>query len=109
MVCTESIGSTRRWIAGVRTDNTSLILADIPLVTVRVPHTFRPTSCYGVRFRYKARFTSTDRVTTKVYCTYGSWTTRRGIARVWLLNTSLVLANIALATVRINDTLRFAS
>jgi len=109
LVCTESVGSTWRWITGVGTDNTSLVLAYIPLVTVRIPHTFRTTSCDGVRFRYKARFTSTNRVTTKVYCTYSSWATWRGIARVGLLHTSLVLANIALATVRVNYTLGFAA
>ena len=44
LVCTECVGSTRRWVTGVRADNTSLVLAYIPLVTIRIPHTFRTTS-----------------------------------------------------------------
>jgi len=75
LVCTEGIRTTRGGVTRIWSDNTSLTLTDISLVTVWVSYTFRSTTCDGIRFRYKSRFTSTDRISIEVYCTDSPWAT----------------------------------
>ena len=48
-------------------------------------------------------------ITRIVNHTVSSWSTRRGITRIWLFNTEIVFTNISMLTIRIPGTFRSAS
>jgi len=102
-----SVGAAWRWLAGVRSGHTPLALTHIALLTVGVPDTLRATAGDGVRLGDQTWLTSADGVALEVDCTDSPRPTRRRVTRVWLLDTSLALANVSLLTVRVNDTFRF--
>ena len=129
---TLSVRATWRWLTWVRTWHTSLWLTHVSCVTVWVTCTLWSTASDGVRFRDQSWLTSADGVswqqfhlnmidwwwfllcvtsspTSKINCTYSSWSTGWWVARIWFLNTFLILADVATTTVRVNDTLRFTS
>jgi hypothetical protein len=92
--------------AGVRLLDTSLALADVAGATVRVPDTLRTTTSDGVRLGDETGVTPTDGVPVEVDSTACPRTTRRRIAGIRLLHTSLVCTDESLLTVWVSDTLR---
>lgn len=97
-------GSTWGWVAWVGLLNAPLVLADVAPLTVWVTDALGSTASNGVRLGHKSRLTSADGVSKVVDHASGSRATRRWVAGIWPLNTSLVLANITTFTVWVSDT-----
>ena len=71
-------------------------------MTIRISYTFRCTSSDGVRFGDQLSETPAYWVTKLVRHAHGSGATWGWVARVWLLNAPLVLADIAPLTIRVS-------
>ena len=104
--CAHSPGSTGRRVTRVRLLDTSLILTDVSLLTVRVNDTLRLTPGDSVGVGDEARLTSADGVTRPRYRALRPRSTGRRVTRIGLHNTSLALTDVSLLTVRIYDALR---
>ena len=63
-------------------------------------------TCDGVRLGDEAGKTPTDGVTINVGSAGGARAAGTGVARIWLLHTPLVTANISILAIWVNDTLR---
>ena len=98
--------SARSGHAGVGFDNTALASADVALLTVRVSHTLRLTSGDRVRVRNEASLASTDCISRPVHHALGAWTAGAWNTRIWFLNTTLVLADLASKAVGVSDAAR---
>ena len=68
--------------------------------------TIMTLTCDGVGLGDEAGQTATDGVTINVGSAGGAGATGTGVARIWLLYTPLVPANIPILAIGINDTLR---
>ena len=104
--CAHSPGSTGRGVTRVRLLDTSLTLTDESLLTVRVNDTLRLTPGDSIGVGDEARLTSADGVTRPRYRALRPGATGRGVTRIGLHNTSLVLTDVSLLTVRVSHTLR---
>ena len=91
--------ATGTGITGVRPRHTLLVLADITMVAVRVYLALRSTAGDGVWLRDQTREAVTNRVSCPVRLAGGARSTGRGVARVWLLHTPVVLAHLSVRAV----------
>ena len=89
--------------------NTFLVLANVAILTVRVPDSLWLASSNSVRIRNQAFIASAKCGTIIMYHTVCTRSTRRWITNIQVFNTFLVLANVAIITVRVPDTLWLAS
>jgi hypothetical protein len=102
----ECVWAAGRGVTGVRLNNAFLILANVAMLTVRINHTFGTTTSNSIRLGNQPRLTPTYGVPVEVDGANSTRTTRRWVARVWLDNTMLRLADITRLTVRVNYTFR---
>ena len=107
--CTDSPRPTRRRVTRVWLLDTSLALANVSLLTVRVNDTLGLTPRDSVGVGDEARLTSTDGVACPGHGAFGSRSTGRRVTRVWLDHTPLALANVSLLAIRVDDALRAAA
>ena len=107
--CTDSPRPTRRRVTRVWLLDTSLALANVSLLTVRVKDTFRFTSGDGVRVGDQAGLTSTDGVACPGHRALSPRATGRWVTRVGLDDTPLALTNVSLLAIRVYDALRAAA
>ena len=107
--CTDSPRPTRRRATRVWLLDTSLALANVSLLTVRVNDTFRFTSGDGVRVGDQAGLTSTDGVACPGHRALSPRATGRWVTRVGLDDTPLALANVCLLAVGVYNALRAAA
>ena len=103
------VGPAGGRVAGVGLLDTSLGLANISRLTVRIPHTLRTAARDGVWFWDQTGFASANRVSTKVYRTHGSGPARGRVARIRFLHAPLVLTDEPGLAVRVPDTLGLAA
>jgi len=101
--------STGRRVTRVWLDDTSLALANVSLLAIRVDDTLRFTARDGVWVGDEARLTSTDGVAIASDTALGSRAAGTWVTRVWLHNTSLALTNVSLLAIRVYDALRPAA
>ena len=93
-------------IARVRLLHTACLGTDKPVLTVGVNHALRATACDGVWLGHQAGETPADGVALIAGLTGGAGPTGTGLARVWLLHTSLAPADLPVVTVGVHHALR---
>jgi len=100
-VCTRS---TRRWITNIQVFNTFLVLANVAIITVRVPDTLWLASSNSVRIRNQAFIASANCVTITIDHTVCTRSTRRWITKIQVFNTFLILACKTIFTIGVTVT-----
>jgi len=103
------VGATRSRVTWVWSRNTLIVLADITPTTVWVPFTLPPTPSDCVWLGHIVGETPADWVTRAGHHALCVGSAGRGVTRVRLLNTLVVLADIASTAVRISLTLSLAA
>ena len=102
-------GATGRRVTRIGLHNTSLVLTDVALLTIRISHALRLTPGDSVGVGDEPGLTSADGVTIPSHRALGPGSTGVWIAGVRLDDTSLALADVSLLTVRVYDALRAAA
>ena len=84
--------------------NTFMVLANVAIITVRVPDSLWLASSNSVRIRNQAFIASANCVTITIDHTVCTRSTRRWITRIWFFNTFLVLAYKTIFTIGVTNT-----
>jgi len=103
---TVSSRTTRGRVTWIGLLHTLLVLTDEASATVWVSDTLGFTTCDGVGVGDETWLTSTDGIARPGQSALSSRTTGRGVAGIWLDNTSLALTDVASLTVRVSHALR---
>ena len=97
--------TTRRGVTGVRSLNTSLVLADEALATIIVSRTLWTTASDSIRLGDETRLAFTDGIVIRTHAASGSRTTGRGMAGISLGLARVILAHVPMLAVSISGAL----